>query len=195
MKTKIIFLLAISTLLFGCTKLSFDELTEQTSGSQNKASSTVGTPPSTFALMELARKVNGTVVCTIDEDILKNAVSNYYGAIALKSLHIKEFNKNKPDNYFLLKGKLSDGFITVQYAFQLISVPLTNGEKVLYLPVAGTEQGVISSNGTSGKLKTTSSSAGYMNPANAGSTYKTTTSSSSLETGGTNGLILEIQAL
>jgi hypothetical protein len=185
MKTKISIFLAVTTMLFSCNKI--DPI-------QTKAENDdpVMTTRSVTAGEKVAEKVNGIVICTIDEDILKSSVMNYYGASSVKSFGLEEYNKNQSDNFYVLEGKLKAGSHTIQYAFELVPLALTNGDIEFYLPIAGTEQNVNSAKGSSGKLKLTSASTGYMNPGHSGSVYSTSTSTTNTDTDGTVGLIKEI---
>ena len=185
MKTEHIFLLAITTILFSCTKMNFNNMV-------SRADSPIATTQSSTD-MEVATKENGILTCTVDEDILKAAVSGYYGGLAVQKIWVKEYLENKPNNFFVMEGRLKSGGTTIQYAFELIPIS-SNGITLLYLPFVGTEQRVTSLQGASGKLRLTSASTGFMNPGSTSSSYSKSTSTSSSDTDGTNGLILEIYA-
>jgi hypothetical protein len=188
MKTKCSIFLAITVILFGCNKID-PQPTGEAENFTTKSITTSGT--------KVAEKVNGIVICTIDEDILKSAVSDYYGAIETKRLVVKEGKKNTPNNYYVLKGRVKNGNIIHRYAFELVPLELTNGDVELYLPQAGTEQHVLSTTGCKCKLKVTSSSTGRLVPVDncCACTYSTSVSTNNQDTEGTMGLIHAISAI
>lgn len=143
--------------------------------------------------LKVAERINGLLICTVDEDILKEAIGDYYGG-SLKRMKVREFKPNSPNNFYAIKGRVRNGNLITRYAFELIHQGLPNGDVELYLPVSGTEQRVIGPKGATCKLKLTSASTGYAAPAGqfCFGFYSSSTSSVNGDTHGTNGLILQI---
>lgn len=154
--------------------------------------------------IKIGEKINGIVVCTVDEDVLKSAISNYYEATETRRMLMKQFKPNSPNTFYAMKGRVKEGNTITRFAFELIPNELPNGTVELYLPVYGTEQNVVGPVGNTCKLKLTSASTGNIVFTNGGgnnscitcqATYGTSVSTSITDQYGTNKLISEIQAL
>jgi len=184
---KLIHLTALSLLLVfaGCGKSDYVPMSKDNNG-LNLKNGGYDT--------KVAEKDGGLITCTIDEDILEEALSNYFNGAFVKKHHMKEFRKNKPDHFYAIKGRMKLGNTITRYAFEVIEVPNSTGGFDLMLPVAGTLQAVVHPKGCPSKLKLTSGSTGYMWPPSPAATYYSTTSVSGACTNGTNGLILEVIA-
>ncbi|MCH2224033.1 MAG: hypothetical protein MK066_04635 [Crocinitomicaceae bacterium] len=187
----ILLVIGLSTIFLGCKKHDIhprNSIQEQSIdwGQKNIPSGT-----------KIAEKVNGVVICTIDEDILKIAISNYYGggSTITKRMIVKEFKPNSPNSFFGLRGRVKNCQIVTRYFFELIPFTLPNGTIEFYLPEAGHEQHVTGFAGSVCKLKLHSASAGQAFGSACFSIYGNSESTQPTDTDGTNGLIMEIASL
>ena len=146
---------------------------------------------STSTDMEIGERVNGLIICTIDEDILDNAIRSYYGG-NIQSSKMRMVEKNS--GLILIKGTVrKNNGKRIKYAFECLEF---NGK--IYLPVVGHEQHCKSLTPVHKcKLKVTSASSGYCDcdcqaPANAVCRHKVRFSADNTATKGTYGLILKI---
>ena len=146
---------------------------------------------STTTDMEIGERVNGLIICTIDEDILDNAIRSYYGG-NIQSSKMRMVEKNS--GLLLIKGTVrKNNGKRIKYAFECIEF---NGK--IYLPVVGHAQHCKSLTPVHKcKLKVTSASTGYCDcdcpaPSNAVCRHKVTFSADNTATKGTYGLILKI---
>lgn len=195
-RTAYAFVLAALTFA-GCAKV-----TPTPNHSSNDSEPGYFTKNVTLTGLKVAERINGIVVCTIDEEILKSAISNYYGATVTRRMIMKQFKPNSPNPFYAIKGRVKQGNTITRYAFELIPNELLNGTVDLYLPVPGTEQHVVGPKGNICKLKLTSASTGNIVIATSNNscstcqgTYGTSVSVVSTDQNGTNKLITEIEAL
>lgn len=189
---KLLILFTLTTLFFGCRKAEVnpgntdDQFVFVSSTNKNITAND----------LKVAEKINGIVICSIDEDILKAAIEDYYGNANMKRFFVKNFRPNNPNNSFwAMKGRVRSGSTVTRYAFELIPNELPNGDVELYLPVTGTEQHVVGPAGNTCKLRVTSGSTGFAKPngdCECDSNYGSSTSATGTDTDGTNGLILNI---
>ncbi len=147
--------------------------------------------------MEVGERVNGIVICSIDEDILTAAVENYYGRQSVKKIWMKEFKAGTPDSYFVIGGVIKSWWKKkLHFSFELVPVPTSNGDLELWLPVEGTEQHVKGNYCNKCKMKTTSATtANVLGGPFCFLKYSKSVSTSDTDNFGTNKLITEINAL
>lgn len=195
-RTAYAFVLAALTFA-GCTKVTPTPNDSSVDDEQGFSTKNI-----TLTGLKVAERINGIVVCTIDEEILKSAISNYYGATVTRRMIMKQFKPNSPNPFYAIKGRVKQGNTITRYAFELIPNELLNGAVELYLPVAGTEQNVVGPKGNICKLKITSASTGHMVIAAGNNscsicqgTYGTSVSVVGTDQNGTNKLMTEIEAL
>lgn len=186
----ILLILAISATFIGCKK---QDIYPNSAPNNQHQVTTKNIPAGT----KVAEKVNGIVICTIDEDILKSAISNYYGggSTTTKRMVMKELRPNSNNPFYGVRGRVKNGQIVTRYFFELVAVEQPNGNVDLYLPEVGYEQHVTGFAGSVCKLKLFSASAGQSFGTACFSIYGISQSTQSTDTDGTNGLILEILPL
>ena len=181
-------------MLIGCTK---ESITPNPTHANTEITGISKNIPANW--LQVGAKINGIILCTVDEDVLKSAVINYYGAVSTDKMLMKQYNSNSAGDFFAWTGKVKNGNVVTHYAFELIPNYLPNGDIELYLPVAGTEQRVQGIGGNACKLVLTSGSTGYVqSPGNGNacqSVYSSSTSTVDTDLFGTNKLILEILSL
>lgn len=95
----------------------------------------------TNADVKIAKKVEGEIIETIDEDILERAVENYYDLsnANLVRHRIAEYVAYDGTCYHDLRGVIKKGSQRVYFSVQLLEIEI-EGKDYLYIPVVGFEQ-------------------------------------------------------
>ncbi len=185
---RIIYAFVVSAIFAGCTKVN------PTPVYQSNDTTTPITTKSLAALgLKVAEKVNGIVVCTIDEDVLRAAVNNYYLGQYSTEMKVIEYNEGTPLSFFVMEGKVRVNKQWYRYAFELITNTLPDGSVEFFLPVAGSEQHLYGPGKGVCKFILTSPSNGYGSSLNAN--HGSSTSTVNTDSFGTNKLINIILAL
>ena len=186
---RIICAFVVAAIFAGCAK----ENPTPTPTNQQNDLATVSTKSVTSLGLKVAERVNGIVVCTVDEDVLRAAVNNYYLGQYSTEMKVVEYNEGTPLSFYVMEGKVRVDKQWYRYAFELIPNTLPDGSVEFYLPVAGSEQHLYGPGKGVSKFILTSPSTGYGSSHN--SNHGSSTSTVNTDSFGTNGLINIILAL
>lgn len=143
--------------------------------------------------LKVAEKIDGIVICTVDEDVLRAAVTDYYQGQYSNQLKVVEHNEGTLTNFFTMEGRVRVNKRWYRYAFELVPNVLPDGDIEFFLPVAGTEQHLYGPGKGVSKFILTSPSTGYGSSPN--SLYGSSTSTVNTDSFGTNKLINLILSL